>query len=240
MRRFPRYAFVVVAASLAVLAISSWLRTSAAKALPNPKIDESVAGAKGRETVVVAGGCFWGIQAVFEHVKGVTKATAGYSGGTVKNPSYEEVSSGTTGHAESVEVVYDPSQITFGKLLKVFFSVALDPTELNRQGPDVGTQYRSAIFYETPEQERIARAYVQQLTADKTFSRPIVTEIMPFKAFYRAEAYHQDFLVHHPDNPYIVYNDLPKIANLKKQFPNLYVPYRADSSASPTTDSALR
>ncbi|MDE3110544.1 MAG: peptide-methionine (S)-S-oxide reductase MsrA, partial [Acidobacteriota bacterium] len=155
----------------------------------------------------------------------VMKATAGYSGGTVKNPGYEEVSSGATGHAESVEVVYDPSQITFGELLKIFFSVAHDPTELNRQGPDEGTQYRSAIFYETPEQERIAQAYVKQLTAARTFSEMIVTQIAPYTAFYRAEDYHQDYLVKHPDNPYIVYNDLPKIANLKKQFPNLYVAY---------------
>jgi peptide-methionine (S)-S-oxide reductase len=226
MRRFPRYALAVVAALLAVLSMSGWLRTSAAKALPSPKVDESLTSAKGSESVVLAGGCFWGIQAVFEHVKGVTKATAGYSGGTVKNPGYEEVSTGATGHAESVEVIYDPSQITFGQLLKIFFSVAHDPTELNRQGPDEGTQYRSAIFYETPEQERIARAYVEQLTAATAFSKPIVTQIVPFKAFYRAEAYHQDYLVHHPDNPYIVYNDLPKLANLKKQFPDLYVAYR--------------
>jgi peptide-methionine (S)-S-oxide reductase len=226
MGRFPRYPFVLVVTSLALLSISGWFRANAAKALPNPKVDESRAGAQDREAVVLAGGCFWGIQAVFEHVKGVTKATAGYSGGTVKNPGYEEVSTGTTGHAESVEVVYEPSQITFGQLLKIFFSVAHDPTELNRQGPDVGTQYRSAIFYENPEQERIARAYVEQLTAARTFSKPIMTEIAPFKAFYRAEAYHQDFLIRHSDNPYIVYNDLPKIANLKKQFPNLYVAYR--------------
>ncbi|MGH9737961.1 MAG: peptide-methionine (S)-S-oxide reductase MsrA [Candidatus Acidiferrales bacterium] len=226
MRRFERYAFVLLVASLALLAMSGWFRASAAKALPNPKVDESSASAKGRETVVLAGGCFWGIQGVFEHVKGVTKTTVGYSGGTVKNPGYEEVSTGTTGHAESVEVVYDPSKVTFGQLLKIFFSVALDPTELNRQGPDDGTQYRSVIFYESPEQERIARAYVEQLTAAKTFPRPIVTQIVPFKAFYRAEAYHQDYLVHHPDNPYIVYNDLPKIANLKKQFPDFYVAYR--------------
>jgi peptide-methionine (S)-S-oxide reductase len=225
MRRFSRYAFVLVAASFALASMSTRFRASAAKSLPNPKVDESPAGAKSHETVVLAGGCFWGIQAVFEHVKGVTKATAGYSGGTVKNPGYELVSTGTTGHAESVKVVYDPSQITFGQLLKIFFSVAHDPTELNRQGPDVGTQYRSAIFYETPEQERIAHAYVHQLTADKTFSKPIVTQIAPFTAFYRAEAYHQDYLVHHPDNPYIVYNDLPKIANLKKQFPAFYVAY---------------
>lgn len=188
--------------------------------LPNPSVDETPSGA--HETVVFAGGCFWGIQAVFEHIKGVTKATAGYSGGTLKNPSYEEVSSGTTGHAESVEVVYDPSKITFGQLMKVFFSVALDPTELNRQGPDEGTQYRSAIFYETPDQQRIAQAYIAQLTDAKAFPRPIVTQVVPFKAFYRAEEYHQDFLMHNPDNPYIVINDLPKLSNLKKEFPSLY------------------
>jgi peptide-methionine (S)-S-oxide reductase len=191
--------------------------------LPSPAVDETRATASRSETVVFAGGCFWGIQAVFEHIKGVTKATAGYSGGTVKNPSYEEVSSGTTGDAESVEVVYDPSQVTFGQLMRVFFSVALDPTELNRQGPDEGTQYRSAIFYETPEQQRLAQAYIQQLTEAKAFPRPIATQVVPFKAFYRAEEYHQDFLMHNPDNPYIVINDLPKLSNLKKEFPALYV-----------------
>lgn len=191
--------------------------------LPSPAADESPSATVQSERVVFAGGCFWGIQAVFEHIKGVTKATAGYSGGNVKNPSYEEVSSGATGHAESVEVVYDPAQITFGQLMRVFFSVALDPTELNRQGPDEGTQYRSAIFYETPEQQRLAQAYIQQLTEAKVFPRPIVTQVVPFKAFYRAEEYHQDFLMHNPDNPYIVINDLPKLSNLKKEFPALYV-----------------
>ena len=194
--------------------------------LPDPAANNPLAAAKGRETIVVAGGCFWGIQAVFEHVKGVTKATAGYSGGTVKNPGYEEVSSGTTGHAESVEVVYDPSKITFGQLLKVFFSVAHDPTELNRQGPDSGTQYRSAIFFETPDQEQIAKAYVAQLTDAKTFSQPIVTQIVAYRAFYRAEDYHQDYALHNPENPYIMMNDAPKVSNLKKQLPDLYVTYR--------------
>ncbi|MGH9574540.1 MAG: peptide-methionine (S)-S-oxide reductase MsrA [Candidatus Acidiferrales bacterium] len=153
------------------------------------------------------------------------KATAGYSGGSAKNPTYEEVSTGTTGDAESVEVVYDPSQITFGQLVKVFFSVALDPTELNRQGPDQGTQYRSAIFYKTPEQQRIAQAYIKELTEAKVFPRPIVTEIVPFKAFYRAEEYHQDFLMHNPDNPYIVINDLPKLSSLKREFPAFWFDY---------------
>jgi peptide-methionine (S)-S-oxide reductase len=195
----------------------------AAAALPTPAVDESPV--KGNETVVFAGGCFWGIQAVFERVKGVSKATAGYSGGTVKNPGYEEVSSGATGHAESVEVVFDPSQVTFGQLLQVFFSVAHDPTELNYQGPDEGTQYRSAIFFKTPDQERIAKAYIDQLTKAKAFGVPIVTEITASKGFYRAEDYHQDFAKNNPNYPYIVINDAPKVSNLKKAFPALYVDY---------------
>lgn len=209
---------------VALLAMGLFLGKSAsgAAALPNPAVDESPNGAKS-EMVVFAGGCFWGIQAVFEHIRGVTKTTAGYSGGDVANPSYEQVSSGATGHAESVEVVYDPTQITFGQLLKVFFSVALDPTELNRQGPDDGTQYRSAIFYETPDQQRIAKAYISQLTQAKAFPKPIVTEVTAYKAFYPAEGYHQDFAMKNPDYPYIVINDAPKVANLKKEFPSLYV-----------------
>src|SRR5580698_3131172 len=174
---------------------------SAATALPDPTVDESRAPQKGHATLVLAGGCFWGIQAVFQHVKGVSSATSGYAGGTVKNPSYEEVSTGETGHAESVEIVYDPSKITLGQLLKVFFSVAHDPTELNRQGPDAGTQYRSIIFFTSQDQQRIAQAYVQQLDQAKVFSQPIVTQIVPFKAFYRAEDYHQNYATNHPDSP---------------------------------------
>ncbi len=223
MAQFPRLSLVTLAAFLAFVGAIGCNAASAANTIPDPKVDESPAATKGQETVVLSGGCFWGIQAVFEHVKGVTRATAGYSGGDVRNPSYEQVSSGETGHAESVEVVYDPSRVTFGQLLKVFFSVAHDPTELNRQGPDEGTQYRSAIFYSNPDQQRIAEAYVDQLTQSKTFSHRIVTQILPEKAFYRAEDYHQDYAVHHPDNPYIMINDLPKVANLKKQFPDLYV-----------------
>jgi peptide-methionine (S)-S-oxide reductase len=226
MNQLLKVILLVVAISGAFLYALGWNPTSRVATLPDPKVDESPASANGRETVVFAGGCFWGIQAVFEHVKGVTKATAGYSGGTVKNPGYEEVSSGTTGHAESVEVVYDPSKITFGQLLKIFFSVAHDPTQLNRQGPDSGTQYRSAIFYETPDQQRIAQAYVDQLGKAKIFSRPIVTQIVAYKAFYRAEDYHQDYAIHNPENPYIMINDLPKVSNLKKQYPDLYVSYR--------------
>jgi peptide-methionine (S)-S-oxide reductase len=214
---------------LAVLALFLWTRhayTSAATIIPDPAVDETLAPQKGQETAVVAGGCFWGIQAVFQHVKGVSSATSGYSGGTVKNPDYEQVSTGSTGHAESVEIVYDPSQITLGQLLKVFFSVAHDPTELNRQGPDTGTQYRSIIFFANADQQRIAQAYVQQLDQAKVFSHPIVTQIAPFKTFYRAESYHQNYATEHPDNPYIAMFDLPKVKNLQQQFPNLYVAAR--------------
>jgi peptide-methionine (S)-S-oxide reductase len=195
----------------------------AAAAIPDPAVDEKLASHSGQETLVLAGGCFWGVQAVFKHVKGVTRSTAGYSGGTVKNPGYDDVSSGTTGHAESVEVVYDPSAITLGQLLKVFFSVVHDPTQLNRQGPDTGTQYRSAIFYSNDEQHRIAQAYVDQLNQAKIYSQPIVTQIAPLSAFYSAESYHQDYAEHHPENPYIMICDLPKLKNLQQEFPNLYV-----------------
>lgn len=189
---------------------------------PKPAVDEPLASAKGTETVVLAGGCFWGVEAVFEHLKGVKSATSGYSGGHIKSPSYEMVSSSLTGHAESVSVTFDPSQITFGQILMIFFSVAHDPTQLNRQGPDTGSQYRSAIFYSSNEQKRIAEAYVAQLDAAQVYSQKIVTQILPFEAFYRAEEYHQDYLANHPNDPYIVYNDLPKLGRLKQQFPELY------------------
>ena len=211
---------------LAVLALFLWTRhnyASAATVIPDPAVDETLASQKGQETVVVSGGCFWGIQAVFQHVKGVTSATSGYSGGTVKNPNYEQVSSGETGHAESVQIVYDPSKITLGQLLKVFFSVAHDPTELNRQGPDTGTQYRSIIFFSNTDQQRIAQSYVDQLNQSKVFSQPIVTQIVPLKAFYRAEDYHQNYATEHPENPYIAMFDLPKLKNLQQQFPSLYI-----------------
>jgi len=194
-----------------------------AKTLPDPTTDAALAKTPGQETVVFAGGCFWGVQAVFEHVKGVKSATAGYAGGAANTAQYERVSDGNTGHAESVQVIYDPSQITFGQLLKVFFSVAHDPTELNRQGPDDGTQYRSAIFYKTDEQKRIAEAYITQLTAAKSFRSKIVTELTGGKQFYPAEEYHQHYLVNHPDSAYIVINDVPKVRNLHKEFPQLYV-----------------
>jgi peptide-methionine (S)-S-oxide reductase len=191
---------------------------------PAPAIDAPLAAAKSQQTAVFAGGCFWGVQAVFEHLEGVTSVTSGYSGGYVRSPSYESVSMGVTGHAEAVNITFDPSQLTYGQLLMVFFSVAHDPTQWNRQGPDTGSQYRSAIFYTSAEQKRIARAYIAHLDAAKVYSRPIVTKVELFREFYPAESYHQDYLKNNPDNPYIVYNDLPKLENLKKDFPDLYRP----------------
>jgi peptide-methionine (S)-S-oxide reductase len=172
---------------------------------------------------VLSGGCFWGVQAVFQHIRGVITATSGYSGGKAKTAEYELVSSGDTGHAESVQVVYDPSQITYGELLRVFFSVAHDPTQLNRQGPDEGTQYRSSIFYANDEQKRIAQAYITQLDQARVFSSPIVTEVVPLEGFYPAEAYHQNYAALHPNQPYIVFNDAPKVAHLRQLFPDIYV-----------------
>jgi peptide-methionine (S)-S-oxide reductase len=189
---------------------------------PKPDVDAPLAEAKGQETVVLAGGCFWGVQAVFQHLKGVTSVVSGYSGGHVESPGYETVSTGLTGHAESVSVTFDPSQVSYGTILMVYFSVAHDPTQLNRQGPDSGSQYRSAIFYSNDKQKDIAIAYVRQLDAAQVYPRKIVTQIAPLKAFYRAEEYHQGYLNNHPHEPYIVYNDLPKITNLKKDFPQLY------------------
>ncbi|MGP1678609.1 MAG: peptide-methionine (S)-S-oxide reductase MsrA [Burkholderiales bacterium] len=195
----------------------------AAGPLPDPKIDAPLSASAGTQTAVFAGGCFWGVEAVYEHVKGVTRVVSGYSGGSAATATYEQVSWGSTGHAESVRVTYDPARVSYGQLLKVFFSVAHDPTELDRQGPDTGTQYRSAVFFASDEQKRIAETYIAQLQAARTFSRPIVTEVTRLQAFYEAEAYHQDYLAHHPDQPYIVINDLPKIAALKRTFPALYV-----------------
>ncbi|HEV3253424.1 MAG TPA: peptide-methionine (S)-S-oxide reductase MsrA [Candidatus Acidoferrales bacterium] len=178
--------------------------------------------AKGEQTAVVAGGCFWGVDAVFKHVKGVTSVVSGYAGGNAGTAQYEVVSTGTTGHAESVKITYDASQITYGELLRIFFSVAHNPTELNRQGPDTGTQYRSAIFYANEGQKEVAEAYIEQLNQAKAFPRQIVTQVTPLKGFYAAEEYHQNFLARHPDYPYIVYNDLPKLRELQKEFPSLY------------------
>jgi peptide-methionine (S)-S-oxide reductase len=214
---------------LAMILLGSLLGAAAcnAKANPNapvpaPNVDAARASSSGRETAVISGGCFWGVQAVFQHVKGVVSATSGYAGGSAKDAQYETVSTGETGHAESVEIVYDPSQITYGELLRVFFSVAHDPTQLNRQGPDQGTQYRSAIFYKGEEQKRIAEAYIAQLEQAKVFSHRIVTQIVPLQGFYPAEAYHQNYATLHPNQPYIMFNDAPKVANLKQEFPDIY------------------
>jgi peptide-methionine (S)-S-oxide reductase len=193
--------------------------------IPAAKVDVPPATAPGKQIAVFAGGCFWGTQAVFERVKGVLDTTVGYSGGSASTATYDQVTTETTGHAESVQVVYDPSRLTYGELLRIFFSVAHDPTELNRQGPDVGTSYRSAIFYSTEDQKRIADAYIAQLDAAKVFPGRIVTEVTPLKAFYRAEEYHQDFAIKNPTNNYIQICDLPKIAELKQQFPDLFVDY---------------
>jgi peptide-methionine (S)-S-oxide reductase len=186
-------------------------------AFPDPAVDVPASG--GKQTAVLAGGCFWGVEGVFERVRGVKDVVSGFAGGEKSTAHYEMVSTGTTGHAESVKVTFDPSQITYGQLLKIYFSVAHDPTELNRQGPDAGTQYRSAVFYENDDQKKVAEAYIKQLDEAHVFSRPIVTKVVPFKGFYAAEAYHQHFLDNNPNYPYIVYNDLPKIAALKKQYP---------------------
>lgn len=190
--------------------------------IPSPAVDATLAAGKSQQTAVIAGGCFWGVQAVFQHVKGVINATSGYSGGDAKTAQYERVSDGDTGHAESVKITYDSSQITYGQLLRVFFSVAHDPTELNRQGPDSGTQYRSSIFYGNEEQKRIAEAYIAQLDNAKIFPSRIVTQVVALKAFYPAESYHQDYATRHPDNPYIAFNDAPKVEHLRQLFPDLF------------------
>lgn len=209
--------------AIAILAASA---TFANPPIPAPSTDVPLAGKSGKETAAFAGGCFWGTQSVFERVKGVLATTVGYSGGSASTATYQQVITETTGHAESVQVVFDPSRITYGQLLRIFFSVAHDPTQLNRQGPDVGTSYRSVIFYTNDEQKRLAKAYIAQLDEQKVFPKPIVTEVTPLKAFYRAEDYHQDYAYYNPNNPYIQVCDRPKIAALKEQFPELFVDYR--------------
>jgi len=215
---------VAVLAGLAFLLARN--TASAPAVLASPAVDDALAATSSQQTVVFSGGCFWGIQLVFEHVKGVVNATAGYSGGSANTAEYEVVSTGTTGHAESVKVVYDPSKISFGRLLQVFFSVGHDPTQLNRQGPDVGTQYRSVVFFTDPGQQRIVQAYIAQLDQAQAFPHKIVTQVVPLKQFYAAEAYHQDYAFHNPDNPYIAEYDLPKLGNLKKFYPDLYISTR--------------
>jgi peptide-methionine (S)-S-oxide reductase len=223
-RSLPNVA-VALAIPIAVVLIGARLSGGASASLAAPAVAPLVDAtpiSAGEDTAVFAGGCFWGVEAVFDHVKGVKRAISGYAGGNVAGPSYEQVSTGDTGHAESVEVIYDPSQVSYGKLLQIFFSVAHDPTQLNRQGPDHGTQYRSAIFFRNAQQQQTAESYIKQLTGAKTFSRPIVTQVAKLNAFYPAEEYHQHYLEQHPTQPYIVINDLPKVAALKKQFSDVY------------------
>jgi peptide-methionine (S)-S-oxide reductase len=215
-------AIVFGAIAIALVARNPVAASEQAQALPKPAVDEVLASSPGQETAVIAGGCFWGIQAVFQHVKGVVSATSGYSGGAKGTAEYEIVSTGTTNHAESVKIVYDPSKVTYGQLLQVFFSVAHDPTQLNQQYPDEGTQYRSVIFYANDEQKKIATDYIAQLDQAKVFKSKIVTQVVPLKAFYPAENYHQNYAAMHPDNPYIARFDLPKVANLQQMFPQLY------------------
>ena len=198
------------------------VRSSPEIVVPEP-VAEAPSTAKGEQTAVFAGGCCWGVDAVFKHVKGVKDVKSGYSGGDAKNADYERVSDGDTGHAESVKVTFDPTKVTYVQLLGVFFSVAHDPTQLNFQGPDHGTQYRSAIFYATEEQKTLAIQYIDAINKSKAYSKPVVTEVVPLKAFYAAEEYHQNYLANHPTQPYIVYNDIPKVEALKQKFPDLYV-----------------
>jgi peptide-methionine (S)-S-oxide reductase len=219
----------VLVLGCAIFAIVSFNhKANAASKMPIPaaKVDLPLASTSGKQTAVFAGGCFWGTQAVFERVKGVIHTTVGYAGGSAATATYGQVTTETTGHAESVEVVYDPSKITYGQLLRIFFSVAHDPTQLNRQGPDVGTSYRSAIFYISDDQKRIASAYIAQLDEAKVFPGRIVTEVTPLKGFYRAEDYHQDYALHNPTDPYIQVCDRPRIESLKQQFPELFVDYQ--------------
>jgi len=225
-RSLPNFAAMLAVLTVAFVLFAAKLTNGASRSTDGPvgapSFDARVANGATEDTAVFAGGCFWGVEAVYDHVKGVKRAISGYAGGDLANPSYEQVSTGDTGHAESVEVIYDPSQVSYGKLLQIFFSVVHDPTQLNRQGPDHGTQYRSAIFYANAQQQQVAESYIKQLTAAKTFSRPIVTQVAKLHGFYAAEAYHQNYLAQHPNQLYIVINDQPKVANLKKQFGDIY------------------
>jgi len=225
MRRSQISHLTLCAAAIGALAIFAFIGAPSRAAedavvIPPPAAD--VAAAEGLQTAVVSGGCFWGVQGVFQHTKGVASAVSGYAGGSQMTATYEQVSTGTTGHAESVQIKFDPKQISYGKILQIFFSVAHDPTQLNRQGPDSGTQYRSAIFTTSDTQKKAAEAYIAQLDAAKVYGKPIVTKVGTLDAFYPAEGYHQDYLTLHPNQPYIAYNDLPKIENLKKIFAENY------------------
>jgi peptide-methionine (S)-S-oxide reductase len=227
------------AAAIGALAISAFViapsfASEDAVVIPAPAVDAKASD--GIQTVVVAGGCFWGVQGVFQHTAGIVNAMSGYAGGNKSTANYETVSTGSTGHAESVQIKYDPKQISYGKILQIFFSVAHNPTELNRQGPDSGTQYRSAIFTTSDEQKKVAEAYIAQLDAAKIYGKPIVTKVGPLQGFYPAEAYHQDYLTLHPNQPYIAYNDLPKVENLKKIFAQNYLDKPTLVSSAKVTD----
>jgi len=219
--RLSLCAAAVGALAIAAFAAAPSLAAEDAVVIPAPTTDAQAT--TGIQTAVIAGGCFWGVQGVFQHTAGVVNAVSGYAGGSKNTADYSTVSSGSTGHAESVEIKYDPSKISYGKILQIFFSVAHDPTQLNRQGPDSGTQYRSAIFTTSDEQKKVAEAYIAQLNAAKVYKKPIVTKVGPLEGFYPAEAYHQDYLTLHPSQPYIAYNDLPKVENLKKIFAENYI-----------------
>jgi peptide-methionine (S)-S-oxide reductase len=225
MSKLKSLSFIAGFALVAALSLrtATLFGAESAVVIPAPIVDDpKAAGAS--QTAVLAGGCFWGVQGVFQHVRGVTKVVAGYAGGARDTAQYETVSSGTTGHAESVQITFDPSQVTYGELLQIAFSVVYDPTTLNRQGPDVGTQYRSAIFYANDQQKHIAQSYIAQLDKAHVFPKPIVTQVDPLKGFYAAENYHQDYLFHNPTAPYIAYNDIPKVENFRRTFPALYSP----------------
>jgi peptide-methionine (S)-S-oxide reductase len=219
--RLSLYAAAVGALAITAFVVAPSLAAEDAVIIPAPAAD--VGAADGIQTVVIAGGCFWGVQGVFQHTAGVVNAVSGYAGGSKSTADYSTVSTGTTGHAESVEVKYDPQKISYGKILQIFFSVAHDPTQLNRQGPDSGTQYRSAIFTTNDEQKKVTDAYIAQLNAAKVYKKPIVTKVGPLEGFFPAEAYHQDYLTLHPNQPYIAYNDIPKVENLKKIFAENYI-----------------
>ncbi|MEY9179379.1 peptide-methionine (S)-S-oxide reductase [Bradyrhizobium sp. USDA 326] len=234
MRR-PALDFLLAATTALTLALAVPSRAAEeAVVIPAPALD--VAPASGIQTAVVAGGCFWGVQGVFQHTAGVVNAVSGYAGGTKATADYQTVSSGRTGHAESVEIKYDPKKISYGKILQIYFSVVHDPTQLNRQGPDVGPQYRSAIFTASDEQKKVAEAYIAQLNAARVFNKPIVTKVGALEAFYPAEAYHQDYLTLHPNQPYIAYNDIPKVENLKKLFADNYIEKPTLVNASKATN----
>jgi peptide-methionine (S)-S-oxide reductase len=219
--RFNRLSAAIGALAMTAFVIAPALSAEDAVVIPAPASD--IQASDGLQMVVVSGGCFWGVQGVFQHIAGVASAVSGYAGGSKATANYETVSTGTTGHAESVQIKYDPKQISYGKILQIFFSVAHDPTQLNRQGPDSGTQYRSAIFTTTEEQKKVADAYIAQLNAAKVYKKPIVTKVGALEGFFPAEGYHQDYLTLHPNQPYIAYNDIPKVENLKKLFAENYI-----------------